>query len=172
MKRKIFAAFLAVLCISSAACGGSTPAQTTEKTQEAADAQPAKASFTASQVTEAVLSEITINSAIQKGKDDLIAYFPDMDTAGLTDVSYYMCASGAYPDEIAVFIFESDDLASAGKAAVESRFEKQKSIYESYTPEEMYKLDDAVIEVKGNCIFYSVTENNSRASEIMNGFIG
>lgn len=168
MKKKLFAAFLAVLCVSAASCGENTPAAiTTEAQVKSIDTQ-----LKASEVTEAVLAEITINSAIEKGIDSLEAYFPDLSTDGLTDVSYYMCASGAYPDEIGVFVFSSADLAEAGKAAVESRLEKQKTTYESYTPEEMYKLEDAVVEVNGNCIFYAVTENNSRAEEIMNGFIG
>jgi len=170
MKRKFFAAFLAVLCVSAASCGGNAPAATTAPS-EGVEVVSSTADLKAAEVTEAVLAEIKINSAIEKGIDSLEAYFPDLNKDGLTDVSYYMCASGAYPDEIGVFVFSSADLAEAGKSAVESRLEKQTTTYESYTPEEMYKLEDAVIEVNGNCIFYAVTENNSRAEEIMNSFI-
>ena len=170
MKKKLSAIILAIMCFSAASCGGAAEQTTTTTAQ--AEAQPAAVTFTASQVTEAVLTEITINSAIEKDKDSLAAYFPDMDTAGLTDVSYYMCASGAYPDEIGVFVFESAQLAETAKASVESRLEKQKATYESYTPEEMYKLEDAVVEVRNNIIIYSVTADNSRANEIMTGFIG
>lgn len=169
MKKRFFAAFMAVLCLSAASCGGDAPASNT--TVEAKTVA-SKIELNASEVTEAVLSEISINSAIEKKMDSLEAYFPDLSLEGLTDVSYYMCASGAYPDEIGVFVFDSADLAETGKAAIESRLEKQKTTYESYTPEEMYKLEDAVVEVNANCIFYAVTENNSRAAEIMNSFIG
>ncbi len=167
MKRKLLAALAAVMCLSFSACGDKTnvsSGETSETMKSVITGEP-------SEITAAVLAEIPINSALEKGIDDLGFYFTDLDTSGLEAASYYMCASGAYPDEIAVFKFNSSELAEQGKAAVQARLEKQISVYESYTPEEMYKLDDAVVEVKENYVFYFVTENNSRAGEIMNSYV-
>jgi len=69
-------------------------------------------------------------------------------------------------------VFDTAKSASAAESAVKTRLDKQVSVYESYTPEEMYKLEDAIIDVKQNVIFYAVTENNSRAQEIFDSFIG
>ena len=62
--------------------------------------------------------------------------------------------------------------ANNAKNAVQTRLDKQISVYESYTPEEMYKLEDAILDVRQNVIFYAVTENNSRAQEIFDSFVG
>ena len=167
MKKRIFAALIAVSCLFTASCGTETKAPVSTAQEETKEY-----SFDASSVTGEVLAEIPINSAIEKGIADLEFYFTDRDTSKLTDASYYMCASGAYPDEIAVFVFDTNDSAVAAESAVKTRLDKQVSVYESYTPEEMYKLEDAIVEVKQNVIFYAVTENNSRVQEIFDSFIG
>ena len=167
MKKRIFAAFLAALCLTAASCGTETDTPATTQQE-----QVKEYNIVAGDVTSAVLTEITINSAIEKGIADLEFYFSDLDTSKLTDASYYMCASGAYPDEIAVFVFDTAESAADAKSAVQTRLDKQISVYESYTPDEMYKLDGAVIDVRQNVIFYAVTENNSRAQEIFDSFIG
>ncbi len=169
MKRKFLAAALAALCLGAASCGTDTTTDN-DTNADPASVQETTASAPAD-VTAAVLAEIPINSAIEKGIDDLSVYFADLDTNGLEAASYYMCASGAYPDEIAVFKFTSAELAETGKTAVQTRLEKQISVYESYTPDEMYKLDGAVLEVKGNYVYYLVTSDNARAKEIVEGLI-
>lgn len=170
MKRRILAGILAVMCLCTASCGEKEPV-TTEQGDVAVAGEKA-INAAPSEITEAILAEITINSALEKGIEDMPAYFAELDTTGLEAVSYYMCASGAYPDEIAVFKFSSAELAEQGKSAVQARLDKQISTFETYTPDEFYKLEDAVIEVKGNYIFYFVTENNSRAAEIMESYVG
>ena len=172
MKKITVLSLIAAMCLFSASCG-SAPVETPDNS-EAAEVEIAQADIeiAPSDITAAVLAEIPINSAIEKGVDDLQFYFADLDTASVEAASYYMCASGAYPDEIAVLKFTSPELAEQGKSAVEARLEKQISVYESYTPDEMYKLEGAVIEVRQNYVFYFVTSDNSRASEIMDSYIG
>lgn len=170
MKRKILAAILAALCLMTASCGAQNDGGAAADSPKTADIQQTY-DVAPSEVTAAILLEIPINSAIEKGIADLGAYFSDLDTSGITEASYYMCASGAYPDEIAVFRFSSAELAESGKAAVQTRLDKQISVYESYTPDEMYKLENAVIEVKGNYIYYLVTSDNVKAKEIAEGLI-
>ncbi len=168
MKKGFIAVFAAVLCLSLCAC-----AQEDTVTATTADNGVSVASaveYTPAEITSAVLAEIPINSAVEKGIDDLGYYFADLDTSTLTDASYYMCASGAYPDEIAVFKFNSSEMAEAGKSAVEARMQSQVKTYESYSPDEMYKLDNAVIEVNGSYIYYLVTSDNVKANDIVSGY--
>lgn len=167
MKKRIFAAMLVALCFTAASCGTETKTPETTAQEEVKEY-----SLDAGSITAEVLAEIPINSAIEKGIVDLEFYFTDLDAGKLTDASYYMCASGAYPDEIAVFIFDTAENANNAKSAVQARLDKQVAVYESYTPEEMYKLEDAIVETRQNVIFYAVTENNSRVQEIFDSFIG
>lgn len=167
-KRKI-AGFMAAALLTLSSCG-ENPASTTT-TAETPETQPAAAKFTASEITAAILETVPINSAVEKGTDDLSVYFGTLDTGGITEASYYICGSGAYPDEIAVLKFSSDELAEAGLEAVKTRLENQYETYESYTPKEMYKFDGAVAEVRGSYILYLVTADNGAAKKIADQYI-
>lgn len=167
MKRKITAALLAAAILCCASCG-SKPEETTTTT---AATEAAVTEFTAADVTAAVLAEITINSAFEKKPESLPDYFTDLNTDDIVDSSYYLCASGAYPDEIAVFEFKSAEAAEKGLEAVKTRLKDQISVYESYTPDEMYKLEGAITEVKGNYVYYLVCSDNSKAQDIVTKFI-
>lgn len=168
--KKIFAVItLAAVLLCTAGCGGDTPAATEATTE--AQVSVAK-EFKASDVTDAVLAEVAISSAFEKSAETLGDFFTELDTTKLTDSSYYICASGAYPDEIAFFAFSDEASAEEAKAAVQQRLDEQKTTYETYTPDEFYKLEGAVLEVKGNYLYYLVTADNAKAEEIVKSYIG
>lgn len=169
MKKKIFAVLAAAMIVCSAASCGNQPAATTTAAEAPAAAPELTAS--AAKVTDAVLSAVPIASAFEKSKDTLVDFFYDLDIEKVTDSSYYICASGAYPDEIAVFVMTDEDAAKAAKSAVEKRLKEQSDTYETYTPDEFYKLEGAVIEQKGNFVYYLVTSDNAKADEIVKSFI-
>lgn len=171
MKRIIAGLIIAASVLSAASCGGNTAAETKKQETEATTAQ-VKKEFKASEVTAAILEEITINSAFEKSVDTLPDFFTDLDTDTLADSSYYICASGAFPDEIAVFKFKDAEAAKGAEPAVKERLESQKATYETYTPDEFYKLEGAVLEVKDEYLYYLVTSDNKRAEEIVKSFIG
>jgi len=169
-KRILAAALIAALACGAASCTGGQPASTTAAVTEAQPAAAVNAS--ASEITAAVLAEVPINSAFEKKPETLADYFDSLDTASLADSSYYMCASGAYPDEIAVFKFTSSDAAANGVNAVNDRLEYQKKTYKDYTPDEYYKLEGAVVEQSGEWVYYIVTSDNDKAKGIVKGFLG
>ena len=178
MKKKIlFAMLTAALAVTAASCGGNTPASTTKaseapaSTADTAAAEPAS-DAAAADITKAVLDEVPINSAFEKKKESLPDYFDGLDVDAIEDFSYYICASGAYPDEIAVFRFKTSDNADAAVKAVVDRLAYQKETYETYTPDEMYKIDGAVIQQSGNWVYYLVTSDNEKAESIVKGFLG
>ncbi len=166
MKKRVTAALLTALLLCAGSCGG----EGSEGTSESGSAQTEKTA-SASEITAAVLEKVPINSAVEKGIDDLSVYFASLDTQGVEEASYYMCASGAYPDEIAVLRFSSDELAEAGAEAVKERMESQRSTYETYKPEEMYKFDGAVAEARGSYVVYLITADNAGAEEVIGQYI-
>ena len=173
MKKIIAGLIIAASVLSAASCGNNAANETTtEKKETEATVAEVKKEFKASEVTAAILEEITINSAFEKSVDSLPDFFTDLDTDSLTDSSYYICASGAFPDEIAFFRFKDADSAKAAEPAVKERLESQKATYETYTPDEFYKLEGAVLEVKDEYLYYLVTSDNDRAKEIVKSFIG
>ena len=177
MKKKILSTLLvcALVC-GAAACSGGTPASTTTAaattaaTTEANSASVSNAS--AEDITAAVLEATPINSAFAQNEAMMENNFDGIDVSKIKEFSYYVCASGAYPDEIAVFRFDSSDSAASAVAAVSDRLEYQKKTYKDYTPDEYYKLEGAIIAQSGEWLYYIVTSDNSKAETIVKGFIG
>lgn len=123
---------------------------------------------TPSEVTAAVVTEMEFPSAVEKGLTDLADYY---DISGeVEDASFYICGSGAYPDEVAVIKFKDNASATAAKAALEKRLANQIELYETYTPDEMYKLDNAFIEIKSNYAIFSAVSDNAKSKTIINSY--
>lgn len=167
MKKRIFACILATGCLCLSACGGETAAQTTTAKIEAQAIE-----FTASEVTAAVIAEVPINSAVEKTKDDINDYFVGMDAEKIVEASFYLCGSSAYPDEVGVIEFVSEDDAVKGAESVTDRIGRQQETYSSYAPDEMYKFgSSASAYVSGNYVYYIVTSDNDKAKEIIERYI-
>lgn len=143
-----------------------TPADTAESD---APAEPA-ADFSAADITAAVTAEIEIPSAVEKNADNIGAFY-DVDVSAVTDMSVLICGSGAYPDELAVFKFTDAEAAKTGAEAVQKRLDSQIELYSDYTPDEMYKLDDAFVITKDNWVAMAACSDNSRAKEIIEGML-
>lgn len=124
----------------------------------------------AADITAAVTAEIEIPSAVEKTADNIGAFY-DVDVSAVTDMSVLICGSGAYPDELAVFKFTDEEAAKAGMEAVQKRLDSQTELYADYTPDEMYKLEDAFVIVKDNWVAMAVCSDNARAKEIIESLL-
>jgi len=119
------------------------------------------------ELAQKVMEEIEIPGEAKIGEERLNEFFPDLDITGITDFSYYICASGFQPDELFIARFLSAPRADNAKADVEVRLESRKGTFADYSPEEMYKLESAVIYVEGMWLFFIVTEDNVKAKQII-----
>lgn len=103
----------------------------------------------------------------------------DLDTASMifnfADVTIVNGAifesSGATAEEIVVLECSDAANADAAKAALEARVADQKESYTDYVPEELVKLDAAVIVTSGKYAILSVSDEPDKATEIINGYI-
>lgn len=118
-----------------------------------------------SEITNAIMAEIEIPSAVEKTKENIGAYY-DVDVDAVEELSVYICGSGAYPDELAVFKMISEEQTEAAKNAVQKRLDSQIDLYTDYTPDEMYKLNGARVEVKGKYVMFFSCSDDDRAYEI------
>lgn len=151
MRFKNFAAMLVLPIIMLTAC---SKGDTTEMKE------PAPAD-----ITSAIMAEIEIPSAVEKTKEDVGAYY-DIDVEAAEALSVFICGSGAYPDELAVFKMNSAEQAESAREAAQKRLDNQIELYTDYTPDEMYKLDGAKVVVKGNYVMLFACSDDDRAYEI------
>lgn len=142
-----------------------------EASDNSADTPAAPVSdASAADITAAVTAEIEIPSAVEKTADNIGAFY-DVDVSAVEDMSVLICGSGAYPDELAVFKFTDAEAAKAGAEAVQKRLDSQTETYADYTPDEMYKLEDAFVIIKDNWVAMAACSDNSRAKEIIESLL-
>lgn len=174
IRKEFFAAaiLLAGAMLLSACESGHDAVQVdgTPSTAQSEETEELKAEKTAAEITAAVMAEIEIQSAIEKNIDEIEGFY-DVDTSAVTDMSVYICGSGAYPDELAAFKFADGESAKAGSDAVKKRLESQIALYKDYTPDEVYKLDGAQVITRDNWVILTVCSDNSRAKEIIDGLL-
>ncbi len=84
----------------------------------------------------------------------------------------YIGSGGATAEEIAVF--EAKDIDSAEKImdAYKNRVEAQKKAFENYQPAELTKLGDPLLTSAKNYVFVCISDDRSKAMEIMSELIG
>lgn len=118
-------------------------------------------------VLKAVTDEIPLSAAAEKDESELDIYYKDIDAS--TVESAALCISIGHPDEIAIIKFKSESDAKAAEAALQKRLDKQIETYESYDPDNMYKLENAKIYSKGNYAVLLAVEDNDKAKTIVDG---
>lgn len=79
-------------------------------------------------------------------------------------------SSGATSEEIAIFEFDSKEMAAEGLKKALDRIEEQKADFESYIPKEIQKLDRAVVKQSGKYVIVCVS-NSDEAEKIITQYI-
>ena len=115
---------------------------------------------------ETLLNDITYTdemAQIDLETAEMIYYFGD---ATITTACIYE-GSGATAEEIAIFECADATSADTVEGAVKERVEEQKESFESYVPEELVKLDAAVIVRNDNYVVLSVSGDAEQARQII-----
>jgi len=146
---------LLALCLCLSACGGGE--------EQAAGYDPAataQALVDAGVFTQAVdtLDLETACTALYGGLD------PETVEEG---VVYASLTAGA--EELAVLKLNSQSAAEAALAALENRVAEQKEALEGYQPEEVGKLDQAIVERRGNTVLLLVAGDSVLAQSTLEG---
>ena len=110
-------------------------------------------------------------------KDDLSQI--DLDTAGMfynfgdasIDEAVFYESSGATAEEIAVIKCSTEADAGKVETILKNRVNEQIESYKDYVPEEVGKLNAAVVSRKGNCAVLSVSDEPDKAREIIKSYL-
>ena len=93
------------------------------------------------------------------------------DTEILEDYVIYMDESNATPNEIALFRLAKESDRTTVETIVQNRIKDLQIGFEDYNPDEMYKLENAVVKSSGNYVMMVICKDNSKATEIINGYL-
>lgn len=133
-----------------------------ESVSEASDSDTATG--TAAEITAKIQEDVKFPSMAEIGADRMAGYY-DVAADKIDSYSAYICGSGAYPDEIAVFKMKSADDVNAVKSVLEKRVESQSATFKDYTPDEMYKIDGNNVVTSGNYVALIICADNAKAIE-------
>lgn len=79
-------------------------------------------------------------------------------------------SSGATAEEVAIFKLKDENDADKALAAVKQRIENQKQDFETYIPEEIHKLENAIVKKAGQYVIVCISDGD-KADEIINSYI-
>ena len=145
MGGKWIAALAAIaLCMSVAACGGSV-----------ADVDVNKAA-------DAIKSGTTFTDELTKTDTENAEKLYQVDASLVQDVCVYI-GTGATPEEIAVWKAKDDNGAAKLKEAAQGRLDTQKQRFTDYNPEQMPKIESAVLEESGKTVVLCISADNDKA---------
>ncbi len=122
-----------------------------------------------SDAVKAVIAEVPITSGIENDESSLDIFDSHIDADTVESAAFSLCASGAYPDAVAVIKCKTSEDAAKAKEALQDRLEDQIKLFTDYTPAEMYKLEGAKVYTKGNYAIYIALSDNDKAQEIIDG---
>jgi hypothetical protein len=153
MKTRILAVWMTICCAAAllAGCG---------------DAQAADAGEVADELKTSLVFQ---DDMMEIEKDVLENYYRVTDEE-IEDFKVYKSASGATAEEIAVFTAKSGK-TEAVKNAVEMRVEDLGLSFEDYVPEEMVKINNAVIVTRGSTVALVVADDSDGAKSLLDDLL-
>lgn len=120
----------------------------------------------ANSLNEAPIFEDTL-SIIDK---EIILKNYDFNNDMIKDIISYV-GSGATAEEILVLEVNNKEDLNEIKTKINDRLEERKINFQNYVPKEVYKLENCILETKGNYLIFCVSNDSDKATEIINQYI-
>ena len=108
------------------------------------------------------------SDALDTVDQDTAAALYGIDADTITGSAVYTSLS-AGAEEIAVLVLTDEDAAAAALDGLEARVADQKAVLESYQPDEVSKLDSAIVEQRGNSVLLAVAADAEKARAALDG---
>lgn len=156
--------------VDTAATASETAAVQTEETAQAETAAAAEPAAPADIVNE-ILAKVEMSSMAEVASDRIGNYLT-VDMATVESFSMYICGSGGFADETAVFAMNSEADTEAVVEAIQKRIDSRSVDFESYNPDEYDKLQNAVVKTEGRYVFFVVSGDNDTAEGIFDSMCG
>ncbi len=164
MKKIITASVLAAACIMMSGCDTETSSTDSSSASSAVE-------LSIDEKTAKVLSEITFPEMRKLETADELYALVGVSEESVSEFSVYTCPSGMSPDEFGILIAKDEAAAAEIRTVIENRISYQEETFRDYplAAEQVYKLDDYYIGVKGNVVAYAICSENSKAADILMG---
>lgn len=121
-----------------------------------------QADFEISELAAAMLDSSAFSDKLAPADSQIGSYLYGISETLLEDSLFYF-SSGATAEELAIFKTTGADAAKTVVSAIEGRIADQRLSFSDYNPDEVPKLDKAVIKTSGAYVLFFVAADNSAA---------
>lgn len=143
----------AIACLLAfSACG-----EQTEDNQNAKD-------FSSDSLVQDILSNVTFSDDLEKADDEAASFTFSFSVD--TEILLYR-TNGYYADELAVFTSASSSDADTVYDTVTAHIQDLKDSFSAYLPEEVPKIEDAILEKYENYVILCITDDSDTAKDII-----
>ena len=119
-------------------------------------------------LTQALLDSGAFTDTLEAVDKDTAAILYGVDAESIVDCACYTSLS-AGAEEIAVLSMKDADAAKTAMEGLEARVADQKAVLESYQPDEVTKLDKAILTQSGNTVVLIVAADGDKAQSTLDG---
>ena len=131
---------------------------------------PYDTNIDAGALAEYLADRITFADELTKVDNDIAYEIYGIEESAVSDIAVYM-STGATAEEIAVLTVKDDEGALLAGTAFNSRIESQKGGFENYVPEEIPKLENAVITQIDSAVVMIVCADTDEAEQAVDSYI-
>jgi len=123
-------------------------------------------SVTTAEISAAIIESGEFPEMVNKTVDDLKYFYSEFDFDNVAEASFYVCPSGAYADNITVIKMKSVDDAKMAKIFFEDYIKSEIESWRNYQTKEAIKMEDSIVEQKGEYIGMFICQDSEKAKEI------
>lgn len=122
------------------------------------------------EVAQKLLDSLSFEYPLNQLPEDAANRLYKLEGEILEEQAVYVGTGGALADEVSVWRVKDEKDAKTVQEAAKKRVENQKASFQDYVPEEMPKLEKAVIQVDGDTIILCVSSDPEKAKEVISSF--
>lgn len=156
MKQKASLFFVSIVSIAVVLCAGCAAPQ---------------GDFSVSEAAQTLSSELPFSEPLTPVETDLALRLYEIAQEDVEEAAVYAGTGGATVDEISVWKATDAQAAARIEQAVRERVQTQKDVYQDYRPEQIPKLDHAVVVTQGNTVILCVSDFEQQAREILDHYL-
>lgn len=113
-----------------------------------------------------LLKNRTSIESMEKADNRKLLQFMGLNSSDYREFLYYQGTEPLSVDELLIIKVKNRENLSSVKDAVEKRIEEQLKTFESYGPVQVALLKNAIIEEKGNYLFYCTAKEAEKYKEV------
>ena len=117
---------------------------------------------------DAVLNEIQYDDELAILPERIASDYYDLSFDGLEDFRIYVSGTAATSNELAIMKLADSNAVKMAEDAIKTRINDQTNTYGNYRPDEVFRLESALIVKKDLYILFSVSNHNEEIEKIFN----